>query len=239
MKLRIERLTSRDVPDNVALAAAVGWKDVESDWRVLHAAAIVLGIHEEHRLIAQGALGTYGTAGTIAKMIIAPDFQRRYIGSRLLDALLEEADRQSIGVLGLVATDLGRPLYQQRRFSCVGEVVILVGTPCVPGATPIAKPLTNPDAAVSVEQLWIPCSRVRMIHARFREALATSFESEPDGSAWLRHGDDAEQSVARRTGDRCNRGRRSCARKFHFPRGTRAGANRRARRTAGIPPVAA
>jgi GNAT superfamily N-acetyltransferase len=180
---RIERLTPRDVPDNVALANAVGWLDVESDWRVLHEAAVVLGIHENRRLIAQGALGAYGTAGTIAKMTIAPDFQGKRIGQRLLDALLEEAARQSVGVLGLVATDLGRPLYLKRSFSCVGEVITLTGTPQVPPAIPSATALTNPDVAVSAEQRWISCTRAPLVHARFREAIAAFFSSGPDGGA--------------------------------------------------------
>jgi hypothetical protein len=40
----IERLTAAEIPHNVALARAVGWPDVEDDWRVIHEAATVVGM---------------------------------------------------------------------------------------------------------------------------------------------------------------------------------------------------
>jgi hypothetical protein len=56
--LVIERLTLSDVQKNVALSRSVGWKDVESEWRVLHEAAEVHGVRHAGRLVAQGALAT-------------------------------------------------------------------------------------------------------------------------------------------------------------------------------------
>ena len=112
----VERLTAGHVPENVALARAVGWPDSASDWRILHEAAVVLGVRREGRLIGQGALGLYGAAGVIAKMIVAPDVQRQGVGLRLLDALLREAEDRAVGVVGLVATAAGRPLYERRGF---------------------------------------------------------------------------------------------------------------------------
>src|SRR5688500_17635957 len=113
----IERLGAPDIPRNVALSRSVGWPDVEGDWRVLHEAALVLGIRAESGLLARGALGDYGAAASIAKMEVAPQAQRRGIGARLLDALLTEAERRSIGVVGLVATPFGEPLYGSREFA--------------------------------------------------------------------------------------------------------------------------
>ena len=54
----IERLSAVDAPKNVALSRSVGWKDVESDWHVLHAAAEVLGVRQDEHLLVQGAYGT-------------------------------------------------------------------------------------------------------------------------------------------------------------------------------------
>ncbi|HVW25381.1 MAG TPA: hypothetical protein VHC69_08420 [Polyangiaceae bacterium] len=75
--LPIQRLTHADIADDVALARSVGWQDVEGDRKVIHDAALVMGIRREGTLIAQGALGVYDRAGTIAKMIVAPAFQRQ------------------------------------------------------------------------------------------------------------------------------------------------------------------
>jgi GNAT superfamily N-acetyltransferase len=177
----IERLTAEGIRDNVALARAVGWQDVESDWRVLHEAAIVLGVRREGRLVGQGALGLYGEAGTIAKMIVAPELQGQRLGGRLLDALLEEAGRRSTRALGLVATDAGRPLYERRGFAAVGEVVVLTGTPDATGPVGAAARLADADAAVRVEELWMSCSRAGLLRARFREAIATAASFQADG----------------------------------------------------------
>lgn len=175
----IETLTPSDIPDNVALAQAVGWQDVESDWRVLHDAALVLGARRERRLVAQGALGVYGKAGTIAKMVVAPECQRGGLGAALLDALLHEASRQSVTIIGLVATPFGQPLYERRKFVTVGEVVVLTGTPArITSDVALTEigcgPLNDARVAADLNEQWLGCSRAAMLGARFREAAATA-----------------------------------------------------------------
>lgn len=167
---------------NVALAQSVGWLDTESDWRVLHGAALVLGVRQNGRLIGQGAVGSYGNAGTVAKMIVAPDFQRQRLGSSILNALLLEAEQRSIAVLGLVATPLGRPLYEHTGFTAAGEVAVLTGTPTPMNSTSHAAPLANSGLAVCVDERWLSCARAPMLHARFRENIATASCSDPDGN---------------------------------------------------------
>lgn len=81
MDLRVERLTVAEVPHNVALARSVGWPDTAGDWLVVDAAAIVVGAWSQGTLLAQGALGCYGPAGTIAKMIVSPQHRGLGMGS--------------------------------------------------------------------------------------------------------------------------------------------------------------
>ena len=69
----IERLTVADLPHDVALSRSVHWPDTDADWRALHAGARVLGIRNQGKLVAHGALGDYGVAATLAKMVVAPD----------------------------------------------------------------------------------------------------------------------------------------------------------------------
>ena len=128
-KIVVEALSERDLLQNVALSNSVGWPDSESEWRVIHQAALVLGVRRGGELIGQGALGLFEGSASIAKMVVAPSAQRQGVGAKILDALLTEAERRSLTRVGLVATALGRPLYESRGFAPGAEVAILVGTP--------------------------------------------------------------------------------------------------------------
>jgi GNAT superfamily N-acetyltransferase len=166
----IERLTASDVPKNVALSRSVGWPDVEGEWRVLHDAAEVLGIRSGEQLLAQGALGDYGTCATLAKMVVAGDAQGRGLGGRMLDDFLARADARGVPV-GLCATELGRPLYVSRRFQVTGQLVILVGTPELGTSEGGAVvPLLDAESAVRLDRRFSGCDRSRMLRARYREA---------------------------------------------------------------------
>jgi hypothetical protein len=172
--LPVEKLTSNDIAGNVALAHAVGWQDTPSDWRVLHEAGVVLGVRLEGALVAQGVLGTYDGAATIAKMIVSPSHQRRGLALRVLDALFAEAEVLGLGVLGLVATAQGRPVYEQRQFAPVGEVVVYTGTPRLSPSSHDTKPLVDAATAAHFEATRLGVSRERMLAARFRESTATT-----------------------------------------------------------------
>ncbi len=168
----IERLAPTDVPANVALSQSVGWKDMESEWRVLHRAGEVRGVRHAGRVVVQGVLGDYGTAATLAKMIVATEWQRRGLGARLLDGFLADADARGTPV-GLCATDLGRPLYASRGFEVSGELMILTGTPNLGTTTPgsVVGPL-DVQRAVDLDRRFSGCDRSRMLRARFDEAGA-------------------------------------------------------------------
>ncbi len=171
----MERLSAAEIPHNVALARSVGWPDVEDDWRVIHAGAIVVGVRATSALVAQGALGSYGESGSIAKMIVAPEAQRRGLGAKILNHLLAEAERSKIAVLGLVATPFGLPLYERHEFVPVGDVVVMTGSPVVDRAEPAAVPIPNRAAAFQLERRFMSCSRERVIAARLERAIATAW----------------------------------------------------------------
>ena len=168
--LEIEPLAPTDVSQNVALSRSVGWKDVESEWRVVHEAAEVRGVRQQGRVVVQGALGDYRNSATLAKMVVAADLQRRGLGARLLDDFLARADGRGIPV-GLCATDHGRPLYQSRGFAVSGELMILFGTPEL--ETKVegdVAPLVDVERAVAQDLRFLACDRSRMLRARCREA---------------------------------------------------------------------
>jgi GNAT superfamily N-acetyltransferase len=170
--LSIERLGIADVPQNVALSRSAGWKDVDGEWRVLHAAADVRGVRDAGRLVAQGALGDYGTAASLSKMVVASELQRRGLGARLLDGFLADADARGVPV-GLCATDLGRPLYASRGFEVSGELMILFGAPEAGTADGGDVVLANEvQTLLILDRKFSGCDRGAMLRARFVEACA-------------------------------------------------------------------
>lgn len=168
----IELLTVADLPHDVALSRSVHWPDTEADWRALHAGARVLGIRRQGRLVAHGALGDYGVAATLAKMVVAPDQQRSGLGAKLLDALLAHADERGIPV-GLCATDQGRPLYQTRGFVESGRLAIFIGAPPpgIESGLGAVAPL-DVSRAIELDRRFSGCDRSRMLEVRTADARA-------------------------------------------------------------------
>ena len=180
-ELSIELLGADDAPANVALSRSVGWKDALADWHTLHAAARVLGVRAPGRLIAQGALGDYGSAATLAKMVVAPEFQGQGLGRRLLEELLAPARGRGVPI-GLCATEQGRQLYEKAGFLPSGELVILFGTPAAGTGEPASVvPLLDAATAISLEQRFVRCDRRGMLRARFEQASAAFLSTSEPG----------------------------------------------------------
>jgi GNAT superfamily N-acetyltransferase len=177
----IESLSALEIAENVALAASVGWPDDETDWRSLHAGALVLGVREAENLIAQGALTKLEPgAGTIAKMIVAPSAQRRGIGAKILDGLLSAAEQRKVTTLGLVATPLGEPLYASRGFEVTGQVAVLMGEPKLDRTIKLVA-IEDIESVIAFEKRAIGCSRAMMLRERFRDASASAIYLDAGG----------------------------------------------------------
>lgn len=163
-------MAESELPQNVALSRSVGWKDVESEWRVLHRAGRVRGVRVAGRVVAQGVLGDYGNCASLAKMVVATEQQRQGLGARLLDLFLSDADARQLPV-GLCATEQGRPLYESRGFQVSGEVMILFGK-LQPEPGPPDPLVAQPDVeqVVALDAAFSGCDRSRMLRARFAEA---------------------------------------------------------------------
>jgi GNAT superfamily N-acetyltransferase len=181
--LAVEPLFPAEIPANVALAHEVGWPDDEADWRVLHEAALVLGVRRAGRLLGHGALALYEpNAGSIAKMVVAPSAQRQGIGAAILDALLTEAERRGLTTLGLVATPFGQPLYESRGFTVTGQVAVFIGAAAgLDRPSGPLSPIGDIEAAIAYERRFIACSRAAMLRGRQREASASAIARAPNG----------------------------------------------------------
>ena len=171
----------KDIPGNLALCEAAGWKDTEGDWQVVHECALVLGIRGAEGLLGQGVLGLFEGVGTIAKLVVAKDLQRQGLGKQLLDALLEVAKNKQMGTLGLVTPAQGRPLYESRGFMAMGDIVVFMGNPHLPLGHGHVAALEDLDGAIALDERWLNCKRGRMLRARERQAVATAALTSPEG----------------------------------------------------------
>jgi GNAT superfamily N-acetyltransferase len=177
----VEQLSSADIPSNVSLSRAIGWPDTEAEWRVIHEAALVLGVRHEAQLIGQAALCLFEGAGSLAKMVVSPNARRRGIGAAILDAVLSEAASRSLPVLGLVATALGRPLYESRGFQARGGVSILIGAPRFDESYGDVPAAGDAEPLLSLERRFTGSSRAAVLRGRLRESNASAVH--PDGFA--------------------------------------------------------
>jgi GNAT superfamily N-acetyltransferase len=173
-ELVIEALAPADLARNVALSNSVGWPDTESEWRVIYQAALVLGVKREGELVGQGALGLFQASASIAKMVVAPSAQRQGIGGQILDALLAEAERRSLTSVGLVATPLGRPLYESRGFTPLAEVAIVVGTPSLTGSPSGCASVEDAEQLLALERRFTGSARTAVLRGRWQEACASA-----------------------------------------------------------------
>jgi hypothetical protein len=116
-------------------------------------------------------------------MVVAPALQRQGVGARLLDAVIVEAERQAIGVLGLVATPFGEKLYESRGFVRTSEVIVFTGTPA-PSATSVrAEPIAEASVAEQIDRRFIACSRAQVLAARLGVAIASASLPDAHGMA--------------------------------------------------------
>jgi len=186
----VEALTIEDAPQNVALSNSVGWPDTEAEWAVIYQAALVLGVRNGGTLIAQGALGLFEGAGSIAKMVVAPSAQKQGLGARVLDRLLAEAERRSLHCVGLVATPAGRRLYESRGFTPKGDIAILIGVPSLHGESSGSASIADVTRLCAIERRFTGSARTAMLAGRLRDASAIAIcdggfalaTSQPSGS---------------------------------------------------------
>ncbi len=128
MTVRLRQMTEDDLPAVLGLEETLFSPDT---WTAAMYRDELSMTDTRHYLVAENGSGLIGWAGLIAyddeahvsTIGVAPDRQGEGIGSRLLDALLEEADRRSPVVLLEVRSDNERALamYRRRGFAAIGR----------------------------------------------------------------------------------------------------------------------
>jgi GNAT superfamily N-acetyltransferase len=138
--LVISRLGVSDAPAGRVLSTEAQWNQNEADWRFFLSNGIVFGVRDhDGRLIATAALLPYSAGNAwISMVLVTPDFRRRGIATRLIDACLDEARQRGL-TTWLDATPAGAAVYGPLGFTPTLELRRLRRAAAAPrSAAPLA-----------------------------------------------------------------------------------------------------
>jgi GNAT superfamily N-acetyltransferase len=157
--LQVDRLTPEDVPAALRLSTEAGWNQTAADWTrllVLAPGACFAG-RLDGELVATATAASYPTATWIGMVLVARAVRRRGFGTELLQVALQHGLRAG-PVVGLDATDLGRPVYLRQGLVDVGPIDRWLGAlaPLAPDPAPglTLEPLAGsiPDEALAYDR---------------------------------------------------------------------------------------
>jgi GNAT superfamily N-acetyltransferase len=135
----ISKLNADDAPAGLVLSTEAHWNQNEADWRFFLSKGIVFGVRDhDGRLIATAALLPYSADNAwISMVLVTPDFRRRGIATRLIDACLDEANKRGL-TTWLDATPAGAAVYGPLGFTPTLELRRLRRAAATRSATPLA-----------------------------------------------------------------------------------------------------
>jgi GNAT superfamily N-acetyltransferase len=115
--LAVRDLRPDDLGPAVALSAAVGWNQVEADWRLFLDLGHVVGVDDAAGRLAAtaGTLPAGAEVAWISMVIVREDHRRRGIATTLLERCADEIGASG-RVPGLDATPAGREVYTRLGF---------------------------------------------------------------------------------------------------------------------------
>ena len=123
----VRRLGPDDVRQCVALSLDRGWSPERAKWALMLEVSDVFGVDAPDRGLAGAVVLTrYGPRlASAGMMLVAARHGRRGLGRALMEHLLAEAGDATVT---LVATDLGRPLYDKLGFRTIRQNAVFAGT---------------------------------------------------------------------------------------------------------------
>jgi GNAT superfamily N-acetyltransferase len=123
----VRRLGPADVRQCVALSLDRGWSPEKAKWALMLDVSDVFGVDAPDGGLAGAVVLTrYGTRlASVGMLLVAARHGRRGLGRALMEHLLAEAGDATVT---LVATDLGKPLYDKLGFRTIRQNAVFVGT---------------------------------------------------------------------------------------------------------------
>ncbi|TVP94383.1 MAG: GNAT family N-acetyltransferase [Planctomycetaceae bacterium] len=103
----------------LALSALAGWNQTAADWRrlLLDSPDGCFGIACDGNIVGTVTTTRYGQQlGWIGMMLVHPDYRRRGLATRLMQAAIDHLRDQDVATIRLDATPQGRPLYERLGF---------------------------------------------------------------------------------------------------------------------------
>jgi GNAT superfamily N-acetyltransferase len=148
----IRPMTLADVEPAADVLVGGGWGDRRAFFRfaVEHPGLTPLIAEADDRIAGTGLATVNGPVGWIGTIFVDEGLRGRGIGSALTAAVVDRLDAAGCGTLALIATPLGRPLYERLGFAALTEYRMLVA----PGGVAPTGLGTEPPGAAS---LLRPC----------------------------------------------------------------------------------
>ncbi|HET8778270.1 MAG TPA: GNAT family N-acetyltransferase [Candidatus Limnocylindria bacterium] len=140
--------TSEDLPAIAGLRESVGWGVHEWALRAVigePSARCLVAADRSDQVVAVGSGIAYGPLGFVGNMVVAPEVQRRGLGSAILGGVIGFLEAAGCVRLELNATSEGRPLYERHGFHSTGTSA----TAEIPRGLPL-KPDLSLDVRVAI-----------------------------------------------------------------------------------------
>lgn len=108
-------LAAAELGDAAALVREAGWNQVPADWEIFRAFGTVFAARAGTRVVATAAILPYGEFAWISMVLVAGEYRRHGLGTRMLKRCIEAlAEQRRVPVLD--ATPAGKPLYRSLGF---------------------------------------------------------------------------------------------------------------------------
>ena len=115
-------LTPAQAKAGLRLSTLIGWNQTHEDWGYILARGSGLGLlAPDDSLVASAMALPYGRFAWICLVLVAPDYRRRGLATRLMDAVVERQEAAG-RVPGLDATPAGREVYRRIGFRAVYDL---------------------------------------------------------------------------------------------------------------------
>jgi GNAT superfamily N-acetyltransferase len=144
-EVRIRPMIDGDVAAAAAEVLRGGWGDRATffAWAVGQASCHPFVAEEDGRIVGTGVATAYGRVGWVGTIFVVPDRRGDGLGRTLTQTVIDDLEARGCRTLVLIATDLGRPVYERLGFELLAAHVRYATpgsaeTGGVPGVRPYA-----------------------------------------------------------------------------------------------------
>lgn len=103
-----------------------GERDDFLRWAVGHASVTPYVVEIDGRIVGTGVASAHGSVGWVGVIFVAPAYRGNGLGGRLTRAVIERLETQGCRSIVLIASPLGRPIYEREGFVVVDAQVRLL-----------------------------------------------------------------------------------------------------------------